>query len=362
MTSPVWFADLSASFKRPLKKRFRELLKKGGLDQAVAPRALVAVKLHFGELGNTAFLRPTFVRWVVEAIKERGGRPFLTDANTLYVGSRTEAIGHLETALANGFGYESVGAPLIIADGLNGRSEAAVRVPGRRGKRAFLAAELAAAEAIVSLAHFKGHELTGFGGAIKNLGMGGASRRGKLALHSTLSPRIKAEKCVGCGTCAANCPGRAIEVKAKKAVLTPESCLGCGTCILACPAGAVEVQWNREPAALMEAMAEYTLALVKDKPLFCLNAVTQVSPACDCYAFAGAPLTPDLGFVAGTDPVAVDQAAWDLVTAAPGLRPGVAAGQCKFREVYPKIDPAATLAHGERIKLGRRGYQLGRIK
>ncbi|MBW1713828.1 MAG: DUF362 domain-containing protein [Deltaproteobacteria bacterium] len=364
MTSAVHFCDLKASFERPLKKRFRQMLQAAGLEKAVPDKGLVAVKLHFGEAGNTAFIRPTFVRWVVEAIKEAGGRPFVTDSNTLYVGSRSDSASHLVTALANGFGYESIGAPLIIADGLKGGSETALPVEGRRVKEAFFGADIVAADGLISLAHFKGHELAGFGGAIKNIGMGSASRRGKLAQHSTLAPKINEDKCLGCGTCLEFCPAGALDLADEVALLDQDKCLGCGTCILVCPEEAVEIQWNREPSAFMEAMAEYASALAKKMAgrLLNVNFLTQITPDCDCLPFSSAPLVPDIGFLASPDPVAIDQASWDLVTSQISLNPKAKDKQDKFKAVYPKVDPAVQLDHGQRLGLGTRQYKLKKIR
>ena len=213
MSSPVYFINLRATMKENLLAKLERLLTTAGVAATVAKRDLVAVKLHFGELGNAAFIRPIYLRKIVETVKAAGGDPFLTDANTLYAGTRSDSPSHLTTAIQNGFAYPVVEAPLIIADGLRGRSETAVRIDQKNFKEAYIGTEIVAADALVSVAHFKGHELSGFGGTIKNLGMGCASRKGKLAQHSGLSPGISGEHCIGCGECILICPNSAIEIK-----------------------------------------------------------------------------------------------------------------------------------------------------
>jgi len=369
MKSKVYFIDLRAKYKESFVAKLEKLITRAGLPRAVKKRDLVAVKLHFGELGNTAFIRPVYIRQIVNAIKNKGAVPFLTDANTLYAGTRGDAANHLKTAIENGFAYSVVGAPLIIADGLRGKSQTAVTINQSRFKRVYIGSEIVHADALISVAHFKGHELSGFGGTIKNVGMGCASRKGKLAQHSSLSPKINRKKCIGCGECVAHCAQNAIsliEIKDnKKAKIDPDTCVGCGECILICPNDAVKVQWVRDVPAFMENMVEYTLGVLngkKNKSLF-INFITNVSPACDCYPYNDAPIVRDIGVVASKDPVAIDQAAADLVNAEaalPGccLKNNTKPGEDKFRAVYPKIDWTIQLDYAERMKLGRRNYEL----
>jgi ferredoxin len=206
----------------------------------------VAVKIHFGELGNSAFIRPIYIRTMLSAIKRTGAVPFLTDANTLYAGTRSDAPHHLTTAIQNGFAFAVVEAPLVIADGLRGKSEEALPVYGKHFESAFIGKEIVQADALISVAHFKGHELSGFGGAIKNVGMGCASRKGKLAMHSTVSPQISAEACIGCGECVDHCSQHALQLKASRAEIDDERCIGCGECILICANKAIEIAWDQE--------------------------------------------------------------------------------------------------------------------
>ncbi len=368
MKSTVYFADLRATHKENILNKLGRLVQTAGLDKAVSPRDLVAVKLHFGEKGNTAFIRSVFVRKIVQLIKALGGQPFLTDANTLYAGTRSDAPSHLETAIQNGFSYSSADAPIIIADGLRGKSEVAVEVEQKNFRKVYIGTEIVQADSIISLAHFKCHELSGFGGTIKNLGMGCASRKGKLAQHSTVSPAVKRKKCIGCGDCISHCSQTALSLVDDKAVLDAKKCIGCGECVLICAQEAIMIQWNQAIPVFMENMVEYTYGVLKGKAgktLF-VNFITDVSPACDCYAYNDAPIVRDIGITASLDPVAIDQASADLVNreaANPGscLTSNTNPGEDKFKGVYPKIDWAYQLEYAEKIGLGSRSYTLEKI-
>ena len=370
MTSKVYFTDLSASFKINLVTKLANLMEAAGLAGAVKKRDLVAVKLHFGEMGNTAFIRPVFLRKVVETIRAQGGNPFLTDANTLYAGTRSDAPNHLNTAVANGFAHSVVGAPLVIADGLRGKSETAVAVNLKNFETVYIGSEIIEADALVSVAHFKGHELSGFGGTMKNLGMGCASRKGKLAQHSTLSPKVKKKKCIGCGECVNHCSQEALsllekEGEKKKAEIDPERCIGCGECILACAQGAIQIQWNQSVPTFLENMMEYTVGVLqnkKGKALF-VNFITDISPGCDCLPYNDSPIVRDIGLVASTDPVAIDKASIDLVNAEHGLpgsclKKNTAPGEDKFGGVYDYIDWNHQFEYAETLGLGSTDYEL----
>ena len=368
MKSTVYVADLRTKPTGNLVHKVKGLCEAVDLGGRIKKRALVAVKLHFGEMGNTAYVRPVFVRKIVEMIKEAGGSPFLTDANTLYVGSRSDSVSHLTTAVRNGFDYAVVDAPLIIADGLRGGMETAVAVNLKRFKRVYIGAEIVGADAIVSVAHFKGHELAGFGGTIKNLGMGCASRKGKLAQHSTVSPKVSKKKCEGCGECATYCAQKAISLLEEKAQIDPKKCVGCGECILICANQAIQIQWDQAIPVFLENMVEYTAGVLKgkkDRAVF-FNFITQVSPACDCYPHNDAPIVPDIGILASTDPVAIDQAAADLVNQAEGLKTSCLtknfkSGEDKFRAIYPNVDWEIQLEYAEAVGLGNRAYKLVKI-
>lgn len=361
----VYFSDLRASVKENLLSKLIRLMDSAGIEEIISPRNLVAIKLHFGEKGNTAFIRPLFIRQIVNRIKSLKGTPFLTDSNTLYAGTRGNSVSHLNTAIENGFAYSVVDAPLIIADGLRGASYSSVKINQEAIKTAYLGKEIVAADALISTAHFKGHDLSGFGGTIKNLGMGCASRKGKMEQHSGLSPKVKRKKCIGCGDCVEHCAQAAISLNEEKAEIDPKKCVGCGECILVCPNGVIDVQWSSDVPAFQKKMTEYCLAVLngkQEKALF-LNFLTNISPACDCYGHADAPIVQDIGIIASKDPVAVDQASVDMVN-----ERITAEGSCisdcrepgadKFREVYPKVDWGIQLEHAEKIGLGTREYEL----
>ena len=372
MPSQVFFMDLRASAKETNFQKFDRLLK--ALDvksivQRKKKRPLVAVKLHFGEKGNTSFIRPIFVRQVVDHIWGLGGRPFLTDANTVYVGARSEAVSHLTTAIENGFAYAVVRAPLVIADGLTGKAEVEVRIDKEQFKTVYLAEAVMEAEGLVTLTHFKLHELSGFGGALKNLGMGCASRKGKLSQHSNISPKVHAKKCTGCGDCIAHCAQEAIGInpETEKAVIDPAKCVGCAECILVCPYGNIQIQWNESIPVFLKKLVEYAYGVMLNKPdrAVFINFITQVSPACDCYGHNDLPIVGDLGILASRDPVAIDQASADLVIQSPGLAGSclkdMSAGVDKFRDIYPQVDWPIQLEYAEQLGMGSREYELVKV-
>jgi uncharacterized protein len=352
MPSTVWFTDLSARPGNSLLDKTSALLRAAGIREKIGPGDLTAVKLHFGERGNASFVRPIYLRQVVEEVAAAGGRPFLTDTNTLYLGGRSNAVDHLSTAIRNGFAYAVVGAPLVIADGLRGESLVHVPIEGKILREVAIGAEIAHADALVAVSHFKGHEITGFGGALKNLGMGCASRAGKLAQHSTVAPTVDPAGCTACGTCVAHCPSGAIAVVDAKALISPEECIGCADCIVICPEGTVKVNWDEASPMVQRKMVEHALGAVagKGSSTLCITFVTQVSPFCDCYGCNDRPVAPDVGILASADPVALDQACADLVIRAAGNDP--------FRMTHPSVDWAVQLAHGEELGLGTRSYRL----
>lgn len=363
----VWFADLRANSRRNLFDKIEALVRKAGVPGMFRKGHLVAVKLHFGEKGNASFIRPVFVRRVVDCLAATGASAFLTDTNTLYSGTRGNSPEHLRTAIENGFDYAVAGAPLIIADGLRGDAAERVRVDGKHFTEVHIAREIAAADGLVVLSHFKCHELTGFGGALKNVGMGSASREGKLAQHSNASPVVDGSGCRACGDCVAACPVDAISIGAA-AVIDEGACIGCGHCLAVCPEGTIKIRWNESTTRLQEKMVEHFEGAVRGKAGRCvyLTFITQVSPACDCYGHNDAPIVADIGILASTDPVAIDQAAADLVNASKGhegtaLRNGHEPGGDKFRGVHPDVDWEAQLEYAEARGLGRRGYILKKI-
>lgn len=370
MSSTVYFTDFRATFQESLTAKIGRLVKSAGLPDIIGKRDLTAVKLHFGEKGNTAFIRPVFVSTVIEAVKQCGGKPFLVDTNTLYAGTRSDTVNHLETAIKNGFAYAVVDAPLVIADGLRGLSDVAVPVQGNHFDTVYIGTDIHHADALISLAHFKGHELSGFGGALKNVGMGCASRRGKLAMHSTVSPKVIRKKCVGCGECIKHCPASAITLSEdKKAVINEETCIGCGECIVVCAVEAVQIRWNQSVPVFLEGMMEYAQGVIqakKGKVLY-VNFINNISPMCDCLGHNDTPIVRDIGIVASLDPVALDQASVDLVNreeafAGSCLTVNTGPGEDKFRGLYPQVDWDIQLDYAEKLGMGSRSYTLEILK
>ncbi|MDD3846848.1 MAG: DUF362 domain-containing protein [Syntrophorhabdaceae bacterium] len=366
--SMVYFADLRTTPNRNLLDKLVDLMNAAKSHDRIRKNDLVAIKVHFGELGNTAYLRPVFLRTIAKRVKEAGGRPFLTDTNTLYTGSRSDTVSHLTTAIHNGFDYSCVECPIVIADGLRGTSGTRVPIQGEILKEVHIAKEIADADALVAVTHFKAHELSGFGGCLKNLGMGCATREGKLVQHSTVSPRVNAKKCKGCKLCQGYCPAGAISVASKKASISGTKCIGCGECTLICPFHAIEIEWNESPDTFQKKMIEYALGTLTDKTkrsLF-INFVVQVSPACDCYPHNDAPIVRDIGILASDDPVAIDAASCDMVnneTSLPctAIRHTLHSGEDKWRSLFPDIDWNIQLDHAEKIGLGTRKYTIKKV-
>ncbi len=370
MAADVYFIDLGTTERENLPQKLARLVDKAGISDIIEKNDLTAVKIHFGERGNTAYIRPVFIRRIIQRIKQLSAHPFLTDANTLYVGARSDSVSHIHTAIENGFSYSSMDAtPIIIADGLRGKNETAVTVNQKNCSRVYIGSDIIQADALVSIAHFKGHELSGFGGTLKNVGMGSASRRGKLDMHSNVSPKIKRKTCIGCAECKRHCPGDAIYLKEKKAYINKDNCIGCAECIVRCPTGSVNINWNQTVPVFLEKMMEYTMGVLQDKKgkaLF-INFITDVAPKCDCLSYSEAPIISNVGIVASTDPVAIDQASADLVNRQPGL-PGTALnchhepGEDKFKGLYPDVEWAHQLDYAQKLGLGTRDYNLIKIE
>ena len=309
--SKVYFTDFRVHHEESLTHKLQRLLDKAGLGNIDMDGKYVAIKMHFGELGNLAFLRPNWAKAVADYVKAHGGKPFLTDCNTLYVGSRKNALDHLSTAYENGFSPLSTGCHVIIADGIKGTDEALVPVKGDYVKEAKIGQAIMDADIIISLNHFKGHESTGFGGAIKDLGMGCGSRAGKMEMHAAGKPEVDQSRCIGCGVCQKNCAHDAITIENRKATIHHDKCVGCGRCIGACPKDATHAGADNTNEILNCKMAEYALAVVQGRPQFHINLVQDISPCCDCHGCNDAPILPDIGMFASADAVAIDQACVD---------------------------------------------------
>ena len=367
MSSDVFYADMRAKKGASLLEKLERLYHRAGFASLFKPKDLVAIKLHFGERGNTAYIRPQFLRRIVDKVRTSGASPFLTDSNTLYVGSRSNAVDHLQTAIENGFDYAVVNAPLVIADGLLGLDYETVRIDGKWFKEVKIGSALVQADGIISVAHFKGHGAAGFGGTLKNLGMGGASRSGKQMQHSDVLPRVSAEKCKACQKCIRWCPASAINIEERAAVISEDRCIGCAECTVVCPYHAIAINWKTEEGALQEKIAEYTLGVLKSKEgkAGFISFVTDVSPDCDCCAWNDAPIVPDIGILASKDPIALDCACADLVNRTTALRDSRLdenpETSDKLRALNPEVNWKIQLEYGERLGLGTMDYRLIKV-
>ena len=292
--SKVYFTDFHATSKENLQQKLRRLLKTAGMSQIDFDRKYAAIKIHFGEPGNLSYLRPNYAKTVVDAVTELGGKPFLTDCNTLYVGGRKNALDHLNSAYENGFSPFSTGCHVLIADGLKGTDEVLVPVEGGDYvKEAKIGHAIMDADILISLTHFKGHEMTGFGGALKNIGMGCGSRAGKMEMHSSGKPYVSYEKCVGCGMCTKICAHSSITVTEQKASIDHTKCVGCGRCIGVCSVDAICPASDESNEILNKKVAEYTWAVLHGRPHFHISLVIDVSPYCDCHSENDVPIVAD---------------------------------------------------------------------
>jgi uncharacterized Fe-S center protein len=362
-TATVWLTPLRTTAKKSLVSRVGRLAGRAGLGTVVDDEDLVAVKLHFGEQGNTAFIEPIYVREIVSRIAQAGGVPFLTDANTLYRGERATAPRHIACAVHNGFSFATIGAPIVIADGLDGKDGVDVPIEGRHFDEVRIGSVAVHADALIVLSHVKGHEATGFGGALKNLGMGLCVRSAKQRMHADFRPEVTAEECTACGRCVTWCPVDAIELVDGVATIDMATCYGCGECVATCAYGAIATQWSSRPEDLQEKMVEHAAGALdgKDGKTLYVSFLTRITPDCDCWHFSDAPVVPDIGVLASDDPVAIDQAAYDLVTKAEGLPgtlgEGMGAGVDTFREITG-IDGTIAIRYAEEMGLGSRDYRL----
>ena len=367
MASKVYWADFRADFRENLQQKLTRLMKTAGMGEIDFDKKYVAIKMHFGEPGNLAFLRPNWAKTVADFVKERGGKPFLTDCNTLYVGGRKNGLDHLDTAMLNGFNPMTTGCQVIIADGIKGNDEVEVPVEGGEYvKNAKIGRAVMDADVFISLTHFKGHESAGFGGTLKNIGMGCGSRAGKMEQHNAGKPHVVQKHCVGCKMCTKICAHDAISVQDRKAAIDHSKCVGCGRCIAVCARNAITVNFDESHTNLSRKMSEYAKAVVDGRPCFHISLIIDVSPNCDCRAENDAAIVPNVGMFASFDPVALDMACVDAVNTQPILRGSAAdIGDCHdqdhFHCIHPDTDWMSCLEHAEKLGLGPREYELIKI-
>jgi len=367
--SKVYFTNLRTTPSLNLLQKLEKLVKKAGIEQIDFKGKFSVIKIHFGEPGNLAFLRPNYAKVIVDLVKKLEGKVFLSDCNTLYVGRRKDALEHMDAAYENGYNPFTTGCQIIIGDGLKGTDESYVAVPGGEYvKEAKIGRAIMDADIVISLTHFKGHELTGFGGALKNIGMGCGSRAGKMEMHSDGKPRVHPKSCVGCGTCVKICAQSAITVTNKKATIDHDLCVGCGRCIGVCQFNAIVPAWDEANNIVNKKIAEYSWAVLHDRPHFHISLVIDVAPFCDCHAENDVPIVPDVGMFASFDPVALDMACADKVNQSPVnagsyleeqlAKQGNPSGQDLFHTTHPTTEWLSCLDHAEKMGIGTKKYEL----
>lgn len=368
--SHVFFTDLRAGPGKSLLDKLEELIKSAGIGSIDLNRKLTAVKVHFGEPGNLGYIRPNWAGRLVKYLKEEGAIPFLTDTSTLYHGRRSNGPDHIEAAYENGFHPQTTGCHIIIADGLTGTDFHEIETGFKLCPVAKIGSAIVNSEVLISMSHFKGHDMMGFGGAIKNLGMGCASVGGKLEMHSTSTPLIMRDNCTGCRICEINCAHGAINMGSDKiARINEVKCVGCGQCIAVCQFDAARVVWDAASETTSKKVAEYAYAATNGKPCFHINFMMDISPDCDCWGYNDKPIVADIGIAASFDPVALDKACADMVLKAP-LLPGTVItdhhkvgshGADHFSQLHPHTDWRSALKHAEECGLGRLEYELKEV-
>jgi len=361
--SKVYFTNFKTTHYNLLQK-LEKLVKKAGLETIDFKDKFAAIKIHFGEPGNLSYLRPNYAKVIVDLIQKQGGKAFLTDCNTLYVGRRKNALDHLDSAYENGYNPFATGCHVIIADGLKGTDETLVPINSDYVKEAKIGRAIMDADIFISLTHFKGHEATGFGGTLKNVGMGCGSRAGKMEMHNAGKPTVHKSLCRSCGACIKNCAHDAISFDEQhKAGIDHNKCVGCGRCIGACNYDAVHTIDDETNDILNCKIAEYSYAVLKDRPQFHISLVVDVSPYCDCHSENDIPIVPDVGMFASFDPVALDVACADAVNSQTIIKGSILSEKPHihddhFTDTHPETNWKSSIEHAVKIGLGSKEYDL----
>jgi len=338
------------------KQKFGILLQKSDFQQVMSlqERESIAVKMHFGEINTSGYIKPPVVKVLIDIIKEQKARPFLAETTAVYIGMRKDAVEHLEVVSMHGFDFGQVGAPTIIVDGLRGEYSASVQIDKKHFKEIYVAGGIREVDGLVGIAHFKGQELVGFGGALKNIAMGLASRVGKVRQHMNVKPHVVQERCIFCQKCIQKCSVNAITERDKKAVIDQDVCIGCGDCVAVCPNLAVGFNWREGVIPLEEKMMEYAHGILNMfKKAYFINFAYTITQFCDCMQGKNPIVVPDVGILASADPLALDKATNDLVLER--------AGRDIWKEIHPQCDWRRQIEYAQELGIGQLEYTIKKI-
>ncbi len=313
------------------------------LDQMKAPFKAgdrVGIKLHWGERGNISFLPPALAREIVRWLTEKKTKPFIFDTTVLYSGGRRNAADSLETARQNGYSESFLGCPVVIADGMDGRKVVDLKTDYKHFKTVQVADVFSEADGFFIFSHFKGHLASGFGGAIKNLSMGFASRAQKQRMHADVRPILDTELCTRCGVCVEVCPtGAACMDDDAFPTYDLDLCIGCAQCIAQCPTVALEIIWETDMNVFQEKLVETAAAVWEkiEKKSVLVNAVLNITADCDCLPGKNPRIAPDAGYVGGCHPVEVDAESVKIV------------GRDVFSKTHPGIPWQRQFSYAEEL-------------